>query len=80
MLLRRPLPDHHDTYFQIVGPLKINYCSRAKYMEGWCHRCYWSQFSEDDRWLRSVILWHLWDRHDPTPNPISKNVMPPPGR
>ena len=79
MLLRRPRPDHHDTHFWIVGPLKICYWPGAKYMEGWCHRCGWSQFGFELA-LRELILWHLWDRHDPTPKPISKNVMPKPGR
>ena len=79
MALRFARPDFRSTYFQIVGPLKIYCWPTAAKMEGWCHRCSWSQFSEDERWLRRVILWHLWDRHDPIPKPISKDVMPPPG-
>lgn len=80
MLFPRARPDFRDTYFQIVGPLKIFRWPKIRKMEGWCHRCRWSQFSEDEVWLRQMILWHLWDRHDPTPKPRSKDVMPSPGR
>jgi len=48
-------------------------------MEGWCHRCGWSQFGHQLA-LREMILWHLWARHDPNPKPITKDVMPAPGR
>lgn len=86
MLSNPSRPDHRELYFTIPGPLMISFTDMRPYnrpacnLEVNCHKCNWSFFKSTFVESVEILLFHLWDAHDPQPKPHSRNVLTPPGR